>query len=187
MANREILELREAKTAREKAQEGVFWKVFLVQKCTDEEFIRRAYLDLLGILPTPEEVKTFLASTDKEKRSKLRDELLQRQEAEARDQALALMLVKVVVPVPAINAQLKAKEAAVQEAEGRLQKAGIEYRKLKELHARQAVAQEEVDKAAADVNILKAQLKIRQAEVEEVKARLQKLEPKQTKNPESRP
>ena len=29
--------------------------------CTDAEFIRRAYLDAAGILPTPEEVETFLA------------------------------------------------------------------------------------------------------------------------------
>src|SRR5262249_2110825 len=29
--------------------------------CTDQEFIRRAYLDLCGILPKPEEVKKFLA------------------------------------------------------------------------------------------------------------------------------
>ncbi len=29
--------------------------------CTDPEFIRRVYLDALGVLPTPEEVKAFLA------------------------------------------------------------------------------------------------------------------------------
>src|SRR5262249_43127502 len=29
--------------------------------CTDAEFIRRAYLDLLGVLPTPAEVRKFLA------------------------------------------------------------------------------------------------------------------------------
>ena len=31
------------------------------QPCTDREFIRRVYLDVLGILPTPEEVRAFLA------------------------------------------------------------------------------------------------------------------------------
>ena len=41
--------------------------------CTDQEFIRRAYLDVCGILPTAEEVKAFLASTDKDKRAKLID------------------------------------------------------------------------------------------------------------------
>ncbi len=48
--------------------------------CTDQEFIRRAYLDLCGILPTSKEVQTFLASTDPAKRAKLVDELLERPE-----------------------------------------------------------------------------------------------------------
>jgi hypothetical protein len=48
--------------------------------CTDEEFIRRAYLDVCGILPTSTEVKKFLASTDKTKRAKLIDVLLERPE-----------------------------------------------------------------------------------------------------------
>ncbi len=48
--------------------------------CTDQEFVRRAYLDLCGILPKPEEVKAFLASTDKDKRAKLIDALLERPE-----------------------------------------------------------------------------------------------------------
>ena len=29
--------------------------------CTDREFIRRVYLDVIGVLPTPEEVDRFLA------------------------------------------------------------------------------------------------------------------------------
>lgn len=48
--------------------------------CNDQEFVRRAYLDLCGVLPTPEEVKKFLASDDKEKRAKLIDTLLDRPE-----------------------------------------------------------------------------------------------------------
>ena len=35
------------------------------EPCTDREFIRRVYLDVLGVLPTPEEVKTFLADPDR--------------------------------------------------------------------------------------------------------------------------
>jgi Protein of unknown function (DUF1549)/Protein of unknown function (DUF1553) len=46
----------------------------------DNEFVRRIYLDLIGTLPQPEEVRKFLASTDLEKRNKLIDELLQRPE-----------------------------------------------------------------------------------------------------------
>ncbi|WP_339734540.1 DUF1549 domain-containing protein [uncultured Gimesia sp.] len=44
--------------------------------CTDEVFIRRAFLDSIGTLPTPEKVKTFLASKAPDKRSQLVDELL---------------------------------------------------------------------------------------------------------------
>jgi hypothetical protein len=48
--------------------------------CTDEEFIRRVYLDAAGILPTPEEVQKFLADKDPKKRVQLIDELLNRPE-----------------------------------------------------------------------------------------------------------
>jgi Protein of unknown function (DUF1553)/Protein of unknown function (DUF1549) len=48
--------------------------------CTDQEFLRRAYLDLCGILPTPEEVRTFLADTSTNKRASLIDQLLERPE-----------------------------------------------------------------------------------------------------------
>jgi hypothetical protein len=48
--------------------------------CTDQEFVRRAYLDICGVLPTPDEVKTFLASTATDKRAKLIDALLERPE-----------------------------------------------------------------------------------------------------------
>jgi hypothetical protein len=48
--------------------------------CTDQEFLRRAFLDVCGILPTQDEVKKFLADTDKDKRGKLIDSLLDRSE-----------------------------------------------------------------------------------------------------------
>jgi hypothetical protein len=44
--------------------------------CTDEEFLRRARLDITSTLPTPEEVRTFLADTSPTKRSQLIDRLL---------------------------------------------------------------------------------------------------------------
>jgi hypothetical protein len=47
---------------------------------TDSAFIRRAYLDAAGILPTAEEVEQFLADTDPNKRAKLVDRLLEREE-----------------------------------------------------------------------------------------------------------
>jgi hypothetical protein len=48
--------------------------------CTDSELIRRVYLDTLGVLPTPDEVKAFLASPHTDKRVRLIDEVLQRPE-----------------------------------------------------------------------------------------------------------
>lgn len=46
----------------------------------DAQFHRRAYLDVIGRLPTPDETRAFLASTDAKKREKLIDALLARPE-----------------------------------------------------------------------------------------------------------
>jgi hypothetical protein len=48
--------------------------------CSDSVFIRRAYLDVIGTLPTTEEVRRFLSSRNPNKRSELIDVLLQRPE-----------------------------------------------------------------------------------------------------------
>ncbi len=48
--------------------------------CSDAEFLRRATLDTLGTLPTPEEIKSFLADTAPDKRDTLVDRLLERPE-----------------------------------------------------------------------------------------------------------
>ena len=48
--------------------------------CTDGEFVRRAYLDLLGLLPTADEAKAFVADTAADKRPTLIDRLLERPE-----------------------------------------------------------------------------------------------------------
>ncbi len=45
--------------------------------CTDAEFLRRAYLDIAGVIPTAEQAKAFLDSKDPAKRAKLVDELLE--------------------------------------------------------------------------------------------------------------
>ena len=50
------------------------------EDCTDQEFIRRVYLDLIGVLPTPLETRAFLADPSKERRTKLIDQLLTRSE-----------------------------------------------------------------------------------------------------------
>lgn len=44
--------------------------------CDDTVFLRRAYLDLTGLLPTIEKTQQFVASSEPDKRAKLIDELL---------------------------------------------------------------------------------------------------------------
>ena len=49
-------------------------------RSTDEAFIRRAYIDTIGKLPTPEETRAFLADSNWNKRDTLIHELLERPE-----------------------------------------------------------------------------------------------------------
>src|SRR5205085_952494 len=49
-------------------------------RCDDATFIRRAYLDTLGLLPTADEVREFLADASPDKRDRLIDQLLARPE-----------------------------------------------------------------------------------------------------------
>jgi Protein of unknown function (DUF1553)/Protein of unknown function (DUF1549) len=48
--------------------------------CSDEEFLRRLYLDAIGTMPTPKEVRAFLADRDADKRTKAIDRVLERPE-----------------------------------------------------------------------------------------------------------
>lgn len=48
--------------------------------CSDEVFLRRVFLDVIGILPTPEERQQFLSSTSADKRDQLIERLLSRPE-----------------------------------------------------------------------------------------------------------
>ena len=59
------------------------WKQLGVEPAnlsSDAVFVRRAYLDVIGTLPTEEEARVFLADTDPQKRSLLIDTLLEREE-----------------------------------------------------------------------------------------------------------
>jgi hypothetical protein len=48
--------------------------------CTDNEYVRRVYLDLIGTLPAPEEVRAFLRDRSRDKRTRLIDALFKRPE-----------------------------------------------------------------------------------------------------------
>jgi hypothetical protein len=49
-------------------------------EASDEEFLRRAFIDALGTLPTPQEVQDFVADASPDKRDALIDRLLEREE-----------------------------------------------------------------------------------------------------------
>lgn len=49
-------------------------------RCNDSTFIRRAYLDTIGMLPSSKEVQDFKSSESDKKRDQLIDDLLQREE-----------------------------------------------------------------------------------------------------------
>lgn len=48
--------------------------------CDDNVFIRRVYLDAMGILPTPDEVRSFVADKNPARRAQLIDRILERPE-----------------------------------------------------------------------------------------------------------
>ena len=50
--------------------------LFPSEPCSDSEFLRRASLDTIGVLPTPEDARAFLDDTDPKKREKLIERLL---------------------------------------------------------------------------------------------------------------
>jgi hypothetical protein len=50
------------------------------ERCSDEVFVRRVFLDVIGTLPTPDEVRSFLRDRSPDKRSVLIEELLEREE-----------------------------------------------------------------------------------------------------------
>jgi hypothetical protein len=78
-------ESRAGLTAHGRIDELAFeqWKRLGIQPanpCSDEVFVRRVYLDVIGTLPTPEEASQFLSDQDPNKRGALIDRLLERNE-----------------------------------------------------------------------------------------------------------
>lgn len=55
----------------------------LSERCPDEVFVRRVFLDVIGTLPSATEVRQFLSDTATDKRAKLIDSLLNRDEFSA--------------------------------------------------------------------------------------------------------
>ena len=49
-------------------------------RCSDSEFLRRVFLDTIGVLPTADEVRAFLTDESPDKRDRLVDQLLTRPE-----------------------------------------------------------------------------------------------------------
>ncbi|MBI4325225.1 MAG: DUF1553 domain-containing protein [Chloroflexi bacterium] len=71
--------------ANNKVDEFVHAKLRLLglppsELCSEAEFLRRVYLDVIGLLPSPPEARAFLSDVDARKRSKLIDRLLAREE-----------------------------------------------------------------------------------------------------------
>ena len=67
-ASQRIDQLIEAEYAKNKVEPN--------RLASDEVFLRRVYLDIIGRIPTYHEAKSFLDSTDSDKRAKLIDRLL---------------------------------------------------------------------------------------------------------------
>ena len=50
------------------------------ERCTDAEFLRRCYLDICGLVPTPQQLEQFVSNQAPDKRSRCIDRLLEREE-----------------------------------------------------------------------------------------------------------
>src|SRR5207237_1445694 len=67
------------KTVVDKATHKKWQELGIVpaELCSDEQFLRRASLDITGTMPTPAQVEAFLKDNDAAKRDKLIDALLE--------------------------------------------------------------------------------------------------------------
>jgi hypothetical protein len=89
--------------------------------CTDEAFVRRVFLDVCGILPTPAEVDAFLADRSPDRRAGLIDRLLARPEYVdlwAHKWSDLLLVSGRKLPTPAVWAFYRAVRQAVADNRG---------------------------------------------------------------------
>jgi len=81
----DIFETPAERTPRNKIDELVFARLNQLDiqpanLCSDAAFVRRVYLDVIGTLPTADEASRFLSDADPDRRRKLIDRLLEREE-----------------------------------------------------------------------------------------------------------
>ena len=79
-------------------------------RCTDEEFLRRVFLDTIGVLPTASEVRAFLADVSTGKRDRVIEQVLKRPEFTdywAYKWSDLLLVTKRKLPLPAVWAYYK--------------------------------------------------------------------------------
>ena len=79
-------------------------------RCTDEEFLRRAFLDTIAVLPTAQETRDFLADASTGKRDRIIGQLLQRPEFTdywTYKWCDTLLVTKRKLPLPAVWAYYK--------------------------------------------------------------------------------
>src|SRR5258708_23707741 len=73
-----------------------YLRILPSQPASDEQYLRRVYLDLIGLLPTPADYQAFMQSPDRDKRAKLVDALLARDEFAALWTAKLAEMLKIV-------------------------------------------------------------------------------------------
>jgi uncharacterized protein DUF1553/uncharacterized protein DUF1549 len=82
-------------------------------RCTDAEFIRRVYLDVLGILPTPDEVRAFLAECAAERQ----EEMGKRGNGEMKQPVSSISSISSISSFPAPKARAKLIDAVLNRPE----------------------------------------------------------------------
>ena len=76
----------------------------MAELCSDADFVRRAHLDLVGMIPTSEQVRVFLADVGEHRRERLVEELM-KSRAFVRQMGLVAREVQAVAPEAVVEAE----------------------------------------------------------------------------------